>query len=717
MNHEASRGITPLVRPRSIALFGCSQASESALPNIPLRLLQTRGYPGKIFPINPKYDEVWGLKCYPSISAIPPEEEIDLAFLLIPFARVPQILEECCQRGVRSVIVGSGGFAEVGGEGLDRQEQIKEIARAAGIRVMGPNCLGLINLPDRVYATFSPVHGLDLSPGKVGIVAHSGSIGLSILNRLVDKGVGVSYFFSSGNEADLDLCDFIEFLLEEPSISVIGAFIECIRNPQRFLGLAERALEVGKPIVALRAGSSERGARTILAHTGALAGSARVYEAAFRGKGILRAESYDDMVGMIEILAKARHLPRGGRLGVITTSGGSAGVMADNCALRGVELAELSNFTREEISRMQSFGTAQNPLDLTGQVGSDPLLFQRCLDLLLGDEAIDTLLLIFTNLFGQLGNGILGRVSEVLEHTEKPLIALLTGGSITDECIQPVSKGPLPLFRGFHECLRSIKAVEDYARFREKWKKRAHEREEIVSPGELAEIRNRLAERKGALTEEESKALLSRYRIPVAREGLARDLGEARRLAAEIGYPVAVKVVSPQILHKTEAQAIQLNVRDEKELEATYPRLLERVRGHHPPAEIRGVLVQEMVADGMEVIVGTSCDPTFGPTVLFGMGGIYAELLRDVSLRLAPVSRQEALEMVREIKGYEILAGARGRPPGDLEAIADTIWRLSRLVQDLGDLVAAIDINPLIVRQEGLGVKGVDALVVLKEGE
>ncbi|MFQ5904485.1 MAG: acetate--CoA ligase family protein, partial [Candidatus Binatia bacterium] len=492
---------------------------------------------------------------------------------------------------------------------------------------------------------------------------------------------------------------------------------ECIRDPQRFLGLAERALELGKPLVALRAGSSEKGARTILAHTGALAGSRQVYEAVFRGKGILQAESYDDLVGMIEILAKARQLPRGGRLGVITTSGGSAGVLADNCALRGIELPELSDRTSQEISQMQTFGTAQNPLDLTDQVGSDPKLFQKSLDLLLGDEAIDILLLIFTNVFGQLGKGILDRVTEVLQRSQKPMVTLLTGGSITDECIQPVQKGPLPLFKGFHECLRSIKAVADYACFLEGREKRVEKQEEIVSPGEVVKIRDELIGKTGALTEEEAKTLLSRYHIPVAREGLAKNLEEAQRVAAEIGYPVAMKVVSPQILHKTEAQVIQLNVRDEKELAETLSRLHERVRCKHPSAEIKGVLIQEMVTDGMEVIVGISRDPTFGLTVLFGMGGIYTELLQDVSLRLVPVTRREAWEMIREVKGYDILAGARGRPRGDIEGVATTICNLSRLAEDLGDLLSAVDINPLIVRREGLGVKGVDALVVLKKEE
>lgn len=390
-------------------------------------------------------------------------------------------------------------------------------------------------------------------------------------------------------------------------------------------------------------------------------------------------------------------------------------MLADNCAVRGIELPDLTDATRKEISQMQAFGTAQNPLDLTGQVGSDPLLFQRCLDLLIADEAIDVLLLIFTNLFGNLGKGILDRVHEVIGHSEKPILALLTGGSITDECIQPIQKGPLPLFKGFHECLRSIKAVADYSRFLERREKEVETQKELVSPSELADIRDGLKVKKGALTEEEAKVLLSRYRIPVTREGLARTPQEAREIAADIGYPVAMKVVSPQILHKTEAQVIQLNVRDEKELEKTYSLLLERARSHHLSVEIKGVLVQEMVSDGTEVIVGISCDPTFGPTVLFGMGGIYTELLQDVSLRLAPVSPQEAREMIREIRGYEILAGARGRPVADLEAVSATIWKLSRLAQDLGDLVVAVDVNPLIVRQEGLGVKGVDALVVLKE--
>lgn len=703
-----------IFRPKSIAIFGCSPESENIIVNMPLQLLIKNGYKGKIFPINPKYTEVMGLKCYPSVSDIQ-GEELDLAFILISYARVIDILEECGRRGVKAAIIGSGGFAEVGNDGLARQEKIREIVCHTGIRVIGPNCLGIVNLPDKIFATFAPVQDFNLIPGRVGIIAQSGSLALSLLNRLLDKGVGSSYLISSGNEADLEACDFLEYLLHDPNVNIIGAFIESFKNPKRFLAIADQAMELRKTLVILRAGSSEAGARAILAHTGALAGSNEVYEAALKQKGVIRAQSYDDLVGVIEILSKTK-LPRGDRLGIMTTSGGSAAIMADNCNLMGIKLPHLSPHIQEEIGKMQAFGTPQNPLDLTGQVASDPKLYKRCLELLLQDNNIDALMLIFTNLYGDLGKGVLKTIVDFLPTTEKPLIGMVTGGSMTDDCIKPAEKGPLPIFRHFYECLRSIRSVADYARFREKWERKRKVSQRLAenfSPADLDKVRRSLQEKKGVLTEEESKALLAKYGIPMTREGLANSLDQAKQLAKDIGYPVAMKIISPQIPHKTEAQVIQLNVATERELEQYYQVLIEKARAYHGQVEIKGVLIQEMILGGTEVIVGISRDVSFGPTVLFGLGGIYAEILKDVSLRLVPIDRDEAYEMIQEIKGYEILTGARGRPKGDIGAAVEVICKLSHLALDLNDQVLAVDINPLIVLEEGKGVKAVDALVQL----
>ncbi|MBI2876916.1 MAG: acetate--CoA ligase family protein [Candidatus Tectomicrobia bacterium] len=708
-----SSALEALVRPRSIALVGCSPEEEK-IQGLPLRFLLHNGYPGKIFPINPSRPEIRGLTCYPSIQAIPPEEEIDLAFLLVPFRTALQALEACGVRGVKSAILGTSGFAEVGGEGLARQEEIRRIVRETGIRVMGPNCLGLVNVPDRVASTFSPVAGLPLIPGKVALVSQSGSVGGSILNRLMDRGVGVNYFFSTGNEADLEAADFMEFLLEDPSIEIVAAFIESFKDARKFLRAADRALELGKPLVILRTGNTEKGARTIQAHTGALAGSARVYKAAFRQKGVLQAEDYDDFVGMITLLAKSG-VPQGNRLGVISFSGGAAGVVADQCSLMGIPLPELSPQVRDGIAQMQSFGTAQNPLDLTGQLASDLSLFKTCLRLLLKDENLDSLLVILTNIFGGLGRRLVGDLVEVAREAQnKPLIPFCTAGSVAAECTRELDEGPLSLFRNYQECLRSIRAVANYAEFSKKKRGPRAPAPTPPPPDRLEEIRARL-QGKVALTEEESKALLAHYGIPVTRESLATSLEEARAMARKIGYPVALKVISPQILHKTEAGVVRLHVRDEAELERAYAQLLERAQSYQRQAQIKGILVQEMVDGGTEAIVGTARDPLFGPTVLFGLGGIFVEVFQDISLRLAPIGREEAHEMILEIQGYEILAGARGRARGEIEGAVDTLVRLSQLSLDLGDLIEQIDINPLMILPEGQGVKAVDALVVLRE--
>lgn len=714
MRGDERRAIKALLSPQSVAIVGASP-NFSSLQGMPLAYLLRLGYKGKIYPVNPKYPSINGLTCFSSISELP-DEGIDVALILVPYRLIYDALEGCAQKGIKTVLIFSSGFAEVGGEGLERQKGLKDFVARTGVRLCGPNCVGIINMKEKVGISFTPVLGTNLISGSIGLVAHSGAIGGSIMNRALDQGIGFTYFASTGNEVDLEACDFMEYMLEDPQTKVVAGFIEGFKNPEKFLALTDLALEMEKPLVILKAGFSEKGARAALAHTGSLAGRDEVYEALFKQKGIIRAQSIDELINICYLLS---HAPRsnGDRVGILTTSGGAASLFADECERLKLNLPDLPEGIREEAQKLLSFGTPLNPLDITGQVANEMGLFGHLMKLFLDDEAFDIVVLLVTNIFGELGLNLVEMVKEIGEQAQKPLLFICTTGSLADHCLSLLKDGPVPVFRTPEEGFRALRALVDYSLFL--LKKKAHQvlAEPALAPSGAKEKALKLLKGKGrALNERESKELLSLYGIPCVREEVAKSLQEARESARRIGYPVALKVLSEDILHKTEAGAIRLNVQGEKELEEAFEEVVANARKYCPKAHIQGVLVQEMAKDGLETIVGMSQDAQCGPVILFGLGGTLVEALRDYSLRVTPLKAVDTEEMIQEPRASVLLDGFRGGVKRDKEALMEVLLKLSAMAEDLKEHIQEVDINPLFLFKEGHGARAGDALVVLKGG-
>ena len=697
-----------LLYPRSVAVVGASDNPGKWGGRV-LTYLVNYGFPGTIYPINNKYEQVLGLPCYPNLKALPRAPEV--VALAVPHRFVPDIMGECAERGVKHVVVITSGFGEIGEEGRARQDRVASLAREAGIRLLGPNCLGLTSSAQRMALTATlALHAGVLLEGSIGLVSQSGALAGSFLNRAQDRHVGLRYMISTGNEADLELAEFIDYMVDDPEVKVIATFIEGVKNPARFLAAIDRAAEADKPIVALKVGRSERAARAARSHTGSLTGTDTAYDALFKQKGVVRVDTFDGLLETSMLLASASP-PNGEGIGAVTSSGGACGLLADRSVEIGVKLADLSAATAASVAAVLGLETVQNPVDLLAQQSNDPAPLPKILAALAADENVAAILAAITTMPGL--EALAETSVEYARGGRKPLLVLSTAGSVADEALQIVGRAGIPVFTAVDECLKAVRGWVWRARFRMGAEMRGTP-PEGGAPADLEALRASLIRKGRPLTEPEAKAVLAAYGIPVTRERVAGSGRQAVECARAIGYPVALKIVSPDILHKTEAGALRLGLQTDEAVLAAYEEVVASARAHRPEARIEGVLVQEMVADGLEVVVGTARDADFGPLILFGMGGIFVELLRDVAVRLAPINRWDAREMVREIRAYPILKGARGQSRRDEAAVEDVLLKLSRLLSDLGDLVEEVDLNPLLVLADGKGAKVADALIVPK---
>jgi acetyltransferase len=701
--------------PRSIAIVGASERFTS-ISGKPLRFLKEHGYGGKIYPINPKYDELAGMKCYKSVLEVP--EPIDLVLLAVNYKLVLPVLKDCAEKGVKFASIFSSGFAESGAEGKVLQKQIAELARESGIRLCGPNCQGSVSLRDAAIGGFSAA--LEIRPlrvGPIGYVTQSGALGYSIFNLAQEAGVGFSYIASTGNEVDLHTLDFMEFMLEDPEIKMVISYLEGIKNGKQFVRLANRACELGKPVVALKVGRSEVGQKAASSHTASLTGSDAVCDAFFRQKGVIRANDIEDMIDMAALMQRIPALPEGKGLGIITTSGGGGILAADAATDLGLDIPELGAETTAAIEAViPAYGSALNPVDVTAQVINEAEDFRKVLQAMIDNPDIHALVIVVTMITGESGRQMAEDIVKMSRVTPKPLtVAWTAGDRLMGDNLKVLIDGDVQLYRSPVRAVNAMGALMRYGAFRN----------ELLARGEAAPVaappsKNReaalalLAKADGSLTEHQGKELLALYGIPITGEEVATSEEHAIQIAERIGYPLALKIDSPDILHKTEAGGLKLNITNQKDLIAAYNEVLSNARSYDAKARINGVLIQEMVRGGTEVIVGMNNDPQFGATVMFGLGGIFVEILKDVALRIAPLTPAEALSMIKEIKGFKVLAGARGRAKADIEAIADVLVKVSLMTAELEDQIAELDINPLLALPEGQGVRVADALVIKK---
>jgi acetyltransferase len=699
-----------ILSPKSVAIVGAS-SDYTKFTGRTLKYLLKHGYRGKIYPINPKYEEIGGLACFPSIEALP--QPVDTAFVQIPSKGVASVIEQCVAMGVKGIIIHSAGLAETGEEGKRKEQKIKGMIDGTAVRLVGPNTAGVANLVEKVILSPVVAYELDeLTPGRIGFVSQSGGLTGAVLTRAEGRGVGFSYIISTGNEMDLEASDFVRFLADDPHTDVIAVFLEGIRNAEKFSEAADLAHDRGKPILALKVGKAEVGSRAATSHTGALTGSDAVYDAYFKQKGIIRLEALEDLFEVSSLFSKYKP-PKGTRIGMLTTTGGGAIILADECGTAGFDFPQPSEETVRVSSQwLPDFASKANPLDVTmSGVGGG---YSKSLDLFLRDENFDIIIAVVgtsAQFEPEMG------VKPILERDktiDKPVVSFLNPNA--EKALKLLEQEGIPTFRTPEACARALRNLVDYGRFLERYP--SSKATPPASPaGDMAKIKEVLNSPQTALNEHQSKVILAEYTIPIVRERIATSMEEGLGIAREIGFPVALKVLSPDILHKTEANVVKLGITSEEAFRRAYREVLGNAKGYKSDARIDGILVQEMVEGGTEVIVGMSLDPQFGPNVMFGLGGIFVEVYKDVSLRIVPLTRADAEGMIHEVKGSVLLGGYRGREKGDVGGIIDVILKVSQLAMDLRDEVMELDINPLIVLGEGRGVKAVDALIVKRDAE
>lgn len=692
------------LKPRSIAVIGASRDPDKVGHKIFRNLLES-GYRGKLYPINPKAVELLGRKCYRSVTDIP--GDVDLVVIAVPAKIVPAVAEECGEKGVKGLVVISAGFSETGREGTRLERHLAAICQKYKMRMQGPNCLGIINTRNHMNASFAAANP---PPGNVAFVSQSGALGSTILNWANQNDVGFTSFISLGNETDLDAADFIEALAENNETRVIGLYIEGVKDGERFVQIAKKVTEK-KPIIALKAGTTNVGMRAVSSHTGSLAGSDTAFSAAFKKAGILRVNTLEELFNLV-LAFEAQPTPRGRNVLIITNGGGPGILAADACEKMGLELPLLEYDLIERLRRLlPPQASLHNPLDVLGD--ADENRYSLALDVGLRSKKIDALIVILTPQAMTPADSVAEAVVKARkEPSKKPILTVFMGLDDDSTPIQTLRKNNMPNYFFPEHAASVLRAMYDYSLILrlppEEPPKISGVNDEFVRDILL----NACKQGRDNLTIDESIGIAKTYGIPTPRYAIARSREEAGRIADAIGYPVALKAVSPEVLHKTDVGGVVLNVGSRQEVERNYERIIKRIQVSMPEAKVSGGLIQQMVPPGREVIVGAVRDPQFGPLMMFGLGGIYVNFLRDVSYRLCPLTRSEARSMIEETKAYTLLRGVRGEPPSDIESVIDVILRISQIVTCFKELVE-MEINPLCVYEEKKGCLAVDIRITI----
>lgn len=693
-------GLAPFFQASGISVIGASD-DVTKIGGRPVHMLIKHGYRGAVYPINPKGGTIQGLPAYASVKDTPTAPE--LAILAVPAAATPAALRDCAARGVKAAIVLSAGFTEAGPQGAALQAELVAIARDHGMRVLGPNCLGTVNVAERLIGSFSIALEEHMPPvGHVGIVSQSGNVGSHTMQSVARRGMGVSRFIATGNEADVDAADGIAALAEDPDTRIILCCMETCRDAGKLIDALRLAREQGKPVIILKIGSTEKGQAAAASHTGALTGSDAVIDAVFRRHGVLRVRSVEALIdiGHAASLLMPDRLPANDAVTLVAASGGFGIMMADAMSEAGLALPALAPDTQRRILEAVPTASTGNPVDASAQMSSRPDILLKMLTALLDDPSASSLALFMSlSLYNTRLRGIyLEALAQVRASHPHRLLMVISQGPA--DAVEQINALGIPVFSSIDAAAAGLAGLVKLGRLRAA----AHADTALpaAEPVDPAVFRN----------EFHAKQALGKAGIDVPREIIARDADDAVRAAESIGYPVVLKIASEDVAHKTEAGGVLLNLIDADAVRQGHARILANVARHAPGARIDGVLVAPMVAGGTELIAGVSQDPVFGPIVMVGMGGIHAEVLKDVAVQAAPVTVDEAAEMIRSLKMFAILDGARGQPKADIAAAARSVARLSEFAFRHRDDVSEIDMNPILVRPQGQGVVVLDALMI-----
>lgn len=699
------KALIGLMRPKTIAVIGASATPGKIGYTVMANLIEGK-YNGKIYPINPTATEILGLKVYPTIADVP--DSIDAAVVTVPAKLVLEVADECGKKGVKGLIVITSGFSEVGRR--DLEDQLVAISRQYGMRVLGPNIVGNLSNSDQLNASFAPFLPLN---GKATLVSQSGALLIALDAATYTRRVGFDRLVSIGNMSDVDFADLIEFLEDDPNTSCITLYIEGFKDGRRFI---EAARKSSKPIIALKAGVSAHGAAAAASHTGSLAGAAKVYGAAFQQGGVIQASDLDNLFD--RTLALSLQPPMNGDNLLIITNGGGVGVLATDAAERyGLPLKFAPVDVQNELKKhMPEFGSAKNPVDLTGMAGNE--WYHDSVKFAYAHSWVDGLVVLYCETAMTNPMEIAQAIHAALQEagiTGKPVTVSFVGGEKSEAAMSWLVEHGVPAYPAPDLAVNAMAALREFSRLKATLGETEAAQGQADRAAALQIIAHARAEGRGSLTEIEAKQIFACYGLPVTSTKLAKTEEEAVRLAKEIGFPVVMKIVSPDILHKSDAGGVKVNIKDENAVREAFRTIMANSLKYKADANIHGIAVQEMAPWGTEVILGSVNDPTFGPTMMFGLGGIFVEVLKDVTFRVAPVSSGQAMRMLGEIRGAPILAGVRGEAPRDTKAMSETVSRYSGMIIDLADEISESDANPVLVYEDGKGIKVVDARIILKK--
>lgn len=711
--------ISKMLRPKSIAVVGASSDTNGLRGRI-VEIMLSHPYAGTIYPVSRSAAEVQGLRAYPSIDALP--ERVDLAILIIPAEFIVAELERCGRARIPAAVILSSGFAEEpGGKGARMQAEIAAIARRYDMAVSGPNTEGFANIAAGLCATFSPV--LDKNAGRisptrplgdkqVSVISQSGGVGFAFFDRARPRNLQFRHIVTTGNEAALEVADVLDYLIDEGGTDVFLLLLEDVKTPATFVRAAEKALRAGKPIIVGKIGQSTPGVRAVASHTAALAGSRDAYRAIFDRYGLIEGRDFDEMLDLATgFLACGDRLPAGDRVAICTSSGGAGVWMTDACAEAGLDVPVLDDETRSAIDvHLPSYGTSQNPIDSTAQ-GVHKLGYAAFAQMAARSPLIDSVVVVVTARRSAFLENDLDKLKALKAESRKPVV-MWSYTIPSERSVEILNEAEYPLFTGAPGCARTVRAMADYRRMREQVL--ATSASDAAPHPAREHVRAKLLASGPVLTEWQSRPLLAAYGIGSADGRLAHSADEAQAAAEALGCCVALKVQSPDIAHKTEAGAVLLNI-EAAAVKAAHASVLANARQHAPHARIDGVLVQPMLPQGREMLLGISRDQRWGPMLMVGLGGVLVEALNDTALAPVPLDREQARALIARLKGAAILNAHRGRPAADVEALAELMVRLSQFAADHADIVAEIDLNPVIVHADGAALA--DALIVTRASE
>lgn len=696
------RALKALLAPRSIAILGASSDFRK-ISGRPLKHLLDKGYAGRIYPINPRAELISEIRAYPNVAAV--ADEIDLAIIVLPASEVLTAVRELGAKGVPAAIIFSSGFSELGDAGRQRESEVVAAAHAGGVRLCGPNCLGLINAFDKAVATFSQYADGETPSGPVGFVTQSGAFGTAIAALARRRGLGLGYFVNTGNEADINFSEIMLEVIRDPRIKIGAGYIEGLKSGNDFITLAEEAMALAKPLVVTKVGRLGAGARAAASHTGSLAGDDVVFDGVARQYGVIRARNEEHMLDIVEVLSCCK-LPEGNGIGLLTQSGGAGVLMADRAQEVGLSVPILQPETQKALQAViPGFGAVGNPVDVTGQFVADPNLLLESVKLMLADPKVDVGIIWFQLMDGHVEK-LVQVLTEIRDQVTKPFVVCWVAAP--EAGVRALREQGIAVLRGAEPAVDAVAALVHYAQARRAWLERSRERKEIKIPH--IDLKST-----GVLSTMEGLRLLDQNRVLHTPTILATTAEEAAQAARKIGYPVVVKIESPDILHKTEAGGVILRLSSDDEVRQAFNTIMDRARRYNAAARLEGVIVQGMASGDTEFVIGLQNDPVFGVVIMAGLGGVLIEVLRDVAFRKVPLCEGEAADMLEDLHGNAVLGGIRGRPPVDKEALTQMICAVSRLGVALGPRLETLDLNPIMLGQKT--ATAVDWLMMLDKSD